>query len=457
MTQTTRDHIKAYLVLGLPLVGSHVAQMMITLIDTLMLGWYDVDALAAQVLAGTMFFVFFIFGSGFAWAVMPKVATAEGAGDERQARRVTRMGLWASIMFGVAVMPFFLFAEPVLLALGQAPELAAMGADYLAIAGWGIFPALMVMTLKSFLAALEKTQAVLWITVAAVFANALVNYMLIFGNWGAPELGIVGAAWASLVVQLLSLVLIMAYAQWATPEHQLFVRFWRADWEAFGEVFKLGWPIGITALAEVGLFAASSVMMGWIGTLQLAAHGIAMQVISLAFMVHLGLSNAATVRAGRAYGRGEIRALRHGAYTVFGMSMIVASLAVVVFLVMPELLLSAFLDPSDPDAPAVMAIGVGLMAAAALFQLVDAAQVMALGVLRGVQDTRVPMVIAGIAYWVIGVPVSYLLGVSFGLGGVGIWLGLAVGLAVAAVLLIWRFLRWRPKLDHSTVRPAEQA
>ena len=180
MTQTTRDHIKAYLVLGLPLVGSHVAQLMITLIDTLMLGWYDVDALAAQVLAGTMFFVFFIFGSGFAWAVMPKVATAEGAGDERQARRVTRMGLWASIMFGVAVMPFFLFAEPVLLALGQAPELAAMGADYLAIAGWGIFPALMVMTLKSFLAALEKTQAVLWITVAAVFANPPVNYMLIF-------------------------------------------------------------------------------------------------------------------------------------------------------------------------------------------------------------------------------------------------------------------------------------
>ena len=456
MQYTTRDHLKAYLVLGLPLVGSHVAQMSITLIDTLMLGWYDVDALAAQVLAGTMFFVFFIFGSGFAWAVMPKVAQAEGANDERGARRTTRMGLWASIMFGVAVMPLFLWAEPVLLALGQTPELAAMGADYLAIAGWGIFPALMVMTLKSFLAALEKTQAVLWITVAAVFANALVNYALIFGNWGAPELGIVGAAWASLVVQVLSFVLIVAYAQIATPEHQLFVRFWRADWEAFGEVFRLGWPIGITALAEVGLFAASSVMMGWLGTLPLAAHGIAMQVISLAFMVHLGLSNAATVRAGRAYGRGDISGLRHGAYTVFAMSAVVAVVAVVIFLTIPEVLLSAFLDPTDPDAPAVMAIGVGLMAAAALFQLVDAAQVMALGVLRGVQDTRVPMLIAGVAYWVIGVPASYVLGISLGYGGVGIWLGLALGLAVAAVLLIWRFLRWQPAADHSSVRAGEQ-
>ncbi|MCV2893292.1 MATE family efflux transporter [Lentibacter sp. XHP0401] len=445
MQGTTRDHIKAYLVLGLPLVGSHVAQMMITLIDTVMLGWYSVDALAAQVLAGTIFFVFFIFGSGFAWAVMPKVASAEGAGDERQARRVTRMGLWASIMFGVLVMPIFIFAEPVLLALGQEPGLAALGADYLMIAGWGIFPALMVMTLKSFLAALEKTQAVLWITIAAVFANALVNYMLIFGNWGAPELGIEGAAWASLVVQVLSFVLIVAYAQWATPEHQLFVRFWRADWEAFGEVFRLGWPIGITSLAEVGLFAASSVMMGWLGTLQLAAHGIALQVTSLAFMVHLGLSNAATVRAGRAYGRGDIAALRHGGYTVFGMSIVVAVVTVIVFLTLPEVLLGAFLDPTDPDTATVMLIGVGLLAAAALFQLVDAAQVMALGILRGVQDTRVPMVIAGVAYWIVGVPVSYLLGITFGLGGVGIWLGLAIGLAVAAVLLIWRFLRWQPK------------
>ncbi|WP_298675772.1 MATE family efflux transporter [uncultured Lentibacter sp.] len=444
MTETTRDHIKAYLVLGLPLVGSHVAQMSINLIDTLMLGWYDVDALAAQVLASTLFFVFFIFGSGFAWAVMPKVAAAEGAGDERGARRVTRMGLWASIMFGVAVMPFFIWSEPVLLALGQTPALAALGAEYLMVAGWGIFPALMVMTLKSFLAALEKTQAVLWITVAAVFANALVNYALIFGNWGAPELGILGAAWASLVVQLLSFALIVVYAQRATPEHQLFVRFWRADWEAFGEVFRLGWPIGITALAEVGLFAASSVMMGWLGTIPLAAHGIAMQVISLAFMVHLGLSNAATVRAGRALGRGDMAGLRHGGFTVFGMSLAVAVLAVVTFLLVPELLLGAFLDPRDPDAPAVLAIGVGLMAAAALFQLVDAAQVMALGLLRGVQDTRLPMVIAAVAYWLIGVPASYVLGFVFELGGVGIWLGLALGLAVAAVLLIWRFLVWRP-------------
>ncbi len=448
MAQTTRDHIKAYLLLGLPLIGSHVAQYSIQLVDTVMLGWYSIEALAAQVLAGMMFFVVFIFGSGFAFAVMPKVAQAEGAGDERGARRVTRMGIWASILFGIVAMPIFIFAEPLLLALGQEPELATMGADYLAVAGWGLFPALIVMVLKSFLSALERTQAVLWITIVAVFANALVNYALIFGNWGAPELGIVGAAWASLAVQIVSLVLIVAYTQYATPEHEVFVRFWRADWEALRDVFRLGWPIGMTTLAEVGLFAASSVMMGWLGTLHLAAHGIALQIASLTFMVHLGLSNAATVRAGRAYGRGDYEALRQGGFVVMGMSLFVACIAVVLFLAVPEFLLSAFLDPTDPDTPAVLMIGVGLMVGAALFQLVDAAQVMALGILRGVQDTKGPMIIAAVAYWVVGVPVSYVLGFTLEFGGVGVWLGLAVGLAVAAVLLIWRFVRWQPRAAH---------
>ncbi len=444
MSQTTRDHIKAYLLLGLPLIGSHVAQFAIQLVDTIMLGWYSIEALAAQVLAGTVFFVVFIFGSGFAFAVMPKVAQAEGAGDERGARRVTRMGIWASLMFGVVAMPVFLFAESLLLALGQEASLAKMGADYLAVAGWGLFPALIVMVLKSFLSALERTQAVLWITIVAVFANALVNYALIFGNWGAPEMGIVGAAWASFAVQTVSLILIVGYTQYATPEHEVFVRFWRPDWDALKDVFRLGWPIGVTTLAEVGLFAASSVMMGWLGTIPLAAHGIALQIASLTFMVHLGLSNAATVRAGRAHGRGDYDALRQGGFVVMGMSAVVALLAVILFLSIPELLLGTFLDPRDPDTSAVLAIGVGLMAAAALFQVVDAAQVMALGILRGVQDTKGPMIIAAIAYWVVGVPASYVLGFSLGLGGVGVWLGLALGLAVAAVLLIWRFVRWQP-------------
>ena len=440
--QTYRQHMRAVLGLGLPLIGSHVAQFAIHLTDALMLGWYSVEALAAEVLGGTLFFVLFIMGSGFAWAVMPMVASAEASGEGAQVRRITRMGLWASVIFGIVTLPVMIWSEAVFGLLGQEPGTAALAADYLRIAGWGILPALMVMVLKSYLAALERTAVVLWVTLVAVGLNVIVNYLLIFGNLGFPELGVRGAAMASLAVNLASLAALAVYVQRSAPEHALFQRLWRPDWEALGRVFRLGWPIGLTSLAEVGLFAAASVMMGWLGTLPLAAHGIALQITSVVFMVHLGLSNVATVRAGQAYGRGDGAALREGARVVLGLSALVALATMAVLLIWPDPLVGLFLSPDDPERAAVIAVGRQLLAAAALFQLVDAAQVQALGLLRGVQDTRVPMVIAALSYWAVGVPVSYLLGFTLGYGGPGIWIGLAVGLALAGVFMLARFWGW---------------
>lgn len=446
---TFRGHMKAVATLGIPLIGGNLAQFMITMTDTVMLGWYDVHALAAQVLGGMVFFVLFIFGSGLAMAVMPAVAEAEAAQDDRRVRRVTRMGLWASLAFALASLPVFLLARPLLGVLGQEPGLIELAARYMEIAGFGIIFALLGMVLKSYLSALEHTGVVLWSSVAGALVNIVVNYALIFGNWGAPELGIRGAAIASLAVQALMFALLLAYVMRVVPRHRLFLRIWRVDGAALWLVLRLGTPIGLTNLAEVSLFAASSVMMGWLGTVPLAAHGIVLQVSSATFMIHLGLASAATVRAGRAVGRRDRPGLRRGAQVVFAASMGLALVSVVVFLSIPDVLIGFFLDPMDPARDAVLATGVVLLAAAALFQLVDAAQVMALGLLRGVQDTRVPMMIAALAYWVIGLPVSYVLGFGLGLGGVGVWLGLAAGLAVAAALLIWRFLR----VDLSRVMP----
>lgn len=441
-TKTYSTHARAYLRLGLPLIGSHLAQMAITLTDAIMLGWYSVEALAAEVLGGTLFFVLFIMGSGFAWAVMPMVAAAQASGDGAQVRRVTRMGGWASMMFAGFAVPVMAFSERLFVFAGQEADTSALAGSYAEIVGWALIPALLVMVLKSYLAALERTQVVLWVTVGAVGLNVVVNYALIFGNWGAPELGVRGAALASLVVTSASFLALALYAAWVTPEHALFQRVWRPDWEAFGQVFRLGWPIGITNLAEVGLFAASTVMMGWLGKIPLAAHGIALQISSITFMVHMGLSNAATIRAGQALGRRDGPALRQGAKVVLALSGVFAALTVVLFLVLPEQMIGVFLGPDEPDRAAVIAVGVGLLAAAALFQMVDAAQVMALGLLRGVQDTRVPMIIATLSYWAVGVPVSYLMGFSMGWGGVGIWLGLAVGLALAGVFMLVRFWVW---------------
>lgn len=441
MTQqmTYPGHARAITVMGLPLVGGHLGQIAIGVSDTVMAGWYSVEALAAVTLASTYFFVLLIFGSGFAWGVMPLVAAFDAEGDEVGLRRATRMGMWLSMGFAVLALPLMIWSRPIMALMGQDQALADMVDGYLFIAAWGIFPALMVMVLKSYLAALERTQVVLWITLLAGVANVLANYAFIFGNWGAPELGVRGAAIASVTSHSVSLVAVVIYVLWKMPQHQMFVRLWRPDWEMLARVFRLGLPIGFTGLSEVGLFAASAVMMGWLGTVALTAHGIALQLASITFMVHLGISNVATIRAGNAYGRRDPAHLARGAITATVMSALVAVLTIFVFVMWPEPLINLFMQRDEPARDQILVIGVGLLAMASLFQLVDGAQAVALGILRGVQDTTVPMLLAGFSYWIVGMPASYLLGFVFDLEGVGVWLGLVFGLGVAAILLNARF------------------
>ncbi|MFK7745540.1 MAG: MATE family efflux transporter [Roseobacter sp.] len=438
------EHGRAVLRLGVPLIGGHLAQIAISVTDTVMVGWYGVEALAAVTLGSTYFFVFFVFGSGFAWAVMPMVASFAAEEDETGLRRATRMGLWLSVAFGLLAMPLMIWSEPILRLLGQGQSVARDASLYLEIAAFGILPALVVMVIKSYLAALERTQIVLWITVLGAVFNALTNYMFIFGNWGAPELGIQGAAIASVVTQVVSLIGVVIYARWVLPEHAIFKRLWRADPQMLARVFKLGLPIGLTSLSEVGLFAATAVMMGWLGTVPLAAHGIAVQLSGITFMIHIGLANVATIRAGNAIGRSDIPRLERGALVVTGMSLVFAFVTIVFFLTMPAFFISLFVQDDEPAKLEILQLGVGLLAVAALFQLVDGAQVIALGLLRGLQDTRMPMIIAAVSYWGVGIPCSYLFGFVLGLEGVGIWLGLVIGLGLAGVLLSVRF--WRVSL-----------
>lgn len=432
-------HVRAILKLGLPLIGGHLGQIAIGVTDTVMMGWYDIEGLAAVTLASTFFFVLFIFGSGFAWAVMPMVAAYDAEENEVGIRRATRMGLWLSLAFGLLALPVFLSATPILRTLGQGESIVIEGARYLTLAGFGILPALLVMTLKSYLAALERTQIVFWITLAAAVVNALANYAFIFGNWGAPELGVAGAAIASVSTQVVSLIGVVLYIVFRVPQHQLFLRMWKPDVQMLAQVFRLGWPIGLTALSEVGLFAASATMMGWLGTVPLAAHGIAVQLASITFMVHLGLSNAATIRAGNAHGRRDLPRMVRGGAIVLALSVAFSLVTTVIFVGWPEPLISMFMQDSEPARAQIMAIGVGLLAMAALFQFVDGAQAVALGLLRGVQDTRVPMWMAAFSYWGVGAPASYLLGFTLGWGGIGVWAGLVLGLGMAALLLNARF------------------
>lgn len=444
--QTYRDHARAVLKLGVPLVLSNLAQFAIHITDTLMLGWYNVTALAAATLAGSLYFVIFIVGAGFAQAVTPLVAAAAEAGDTQTVRRVTRMAVWLSVFYGVLVALPFLVAEPILLAIGQTAAVASEGADYMQIIIIGMVPALVVMVLKSFLVGLEMTAMILWSTVIAAILNIVLNYILIFGNFGAPELGIRGAAIASVTMQMATVVVLVVYALRRLPQYDLARNPLRPDPSVMTRVFRLGLPIGLTSLAEGGLFTASAIMMGWIGEIPLAAHGIALQLASLTFMVHIALSQAATVRAGRAVGRGDETALRRGGLVAIAMSGLFVALTILVFLVFPAPLISIFIDPASPVKSDILRLGTSLLAVAALFQLVDAAQVIALGLLRGIQDTAIPMVIAAISYWVLALPASYVMAFTFGWGPQGLWLGLVVGLLFAAIALMWRF--WAGRRAH---------
>lgn len=441
MSKTT--HARETLVLGLPLAGSALAQMALHVTDVVMVGWYGVLPLAAVVLGASSFFIIYVLGSGFAKAVMPMVASALARGDEAQVRRDTRMGLWLSIGFGLLLLPVFWKSGAILLALGQDPEVAAIAEGYLQVVGFGLVPALCVTVLQSYLSALGRTQVVLAVTLAAVGLNIAVNWLLIFGNWGFPELGAQGSAVATIMAQIVSLVALGLYAG-LLPDlgrFHLWQRFWRPDWQAMGQVWRLGVPIGLTGLAEGGLFQASALMMGWIGTAELAAHGIALEVAALTFMLHVGLSSAATIRVARFDGVGDRAELRRAARVAIVISLGVALASVALFLAIPGPIVALFLDLEKPESAAILAYGTVLLAVAALFQLADGMQVVALGLLRGIQDTRVPMWLAAVSYWLIGIPCSYFLAFQMGYGGVGLWFGLVIGLVCAAGSLMWRF--WR--------------
>ncbi|WP_226553021.1 MATE family efflux transporter [Celeribacter naphthalenivorans] len=449
MERTYLEHAKKILVLGLPLAGSQIAQFAVHMTDVIMMGWYGLDELAALVLASGSWFILFILLAGFAFAVMPLVATASGQGDSTTVRRATRMAIWLSVLAAVLIYPIFGFSDDILMALGQQPHIAAQARPYLAIAGIEMIPALIVAVFRSYFSALERTRVVLFAVIGAVILNAGLNYMFIFGNLGAPELGVMGSAIASLIVNFAMLVVLAIYAAKATPENDLFRNPFKPDWAMFATVFKMGVPIGITSLSEVGLFNAAALMMGWIGTATLAAHGIVLQLTAIAFMTQIGLSQAGTIRVGNAMGRGDEADMRKGALVVVVLSLIMAALSAALFLLLPDLLIGLFIAPDEPARDEVLAIGGVLIFFAAAMQFSDGGQVVALSLLRGLHDTAVPMWLAAISYWLLGMPAGYIFGFVLGWGAEGVWMGFLFGLTAAWVMMSYRFWAQKARLSQA--------
>lgn len=440
-----RDEARATLALAWPLILTNVAQALIHATDVVLLGWAGAGMLAAGTLGLNLYFAFLIFGVGLVLAAAPIMATELGARRHsvRDVRRTVRQTMWAAAAIAVPFWLILWHTAALLEAIGQDPALAAGAQDFVRALQWGLLPYLWYLVLRSFISALERPLWSLIVGIGAVVYNGLINYGLIFGKFGLPALGLVGAGIGSATANLfmfLGMALVVAlhprFRRW-----RLFGRFWRADWQRFREIWRIGLPIAVTLALEITIFNAAVFLMGLIGAEAIAAHAIAIQVAALSFMVPLGLSQAVTVRVGLAHGRRDRSGVGRAGWTALALGVGFMALMALVIVASPAWLVAAFLDPADPANRPVASLAVSFLLVAALFQVFDGAQVVGAGMLRGLQDTRVPMIYAAIGYWVIGLLVG--VGLAFGLGwqGLGIWIGLAAGLAVVAVLMIARWTR----------------
>jgi MATE family multidrug resistance protein len=435
------DELRATFALAWPLVIAQVAQNAINTTDVIMMGWLGPEALAAGTLASTFIMPFLVCGIGIVGAVAPLVAQARGARDIKAVRRIVRQGFWVAILVAVLLIPVILQIRTVLGWLGQNPALALRAEEYTQIAAWILLPGLGIIVLRSLLTTFDAARVVLLVTVGGVVLNAFANYALMFGNWGAPRLELRGAAIATLLTNIAMFITLFTYVlrQRRFRRFYVLMRFFKPDWMRFRQIFRLGLPIGLTVLAEVSLFTAAALLMGRLGTDEVAAHAIALQCASLAFMVPMGIGMAATVRVGIAYGRRDKAGITRAGWTGMALGTGFMVLSCTAFLTFAPAIVTVFLDPTRAENMNALALAATFLVVAGVFQLVDGVQVVAAHALRGLSDAKIPMLIAIFGYWLVGLPTAYVLGLVVGWRGIGIWIGLAAGLAFVAVVLLARF------------------
>jgi len=433
--------LRETLALASPLIVAQLAQMALFTTDAIMMGWLGPKYLGAGMLTVSFLHPFFLFGVGVLSAVAPMVAQAKGAGDTASVRRSVRQGFWVAVFVTALLTPIIWHVRPIFELLGQSEEVSLLAQSYARAAVWLLFPGLAFIVVRTLLASHGDTSVVLVITIFGIAVNAAGNYALIFGNWGFPRLELMGSGLATAFVNALMFLMLLGYALMrpAYKRYELFVRFWRPDWSRFRKILAIGTPIGFMMMAEVGLFSAAALFMGWLGTDELAAHAVALQYSAIAFMVPMGLSHATTVRVGLAHGRGSAEGVRKAGWVSIALGTGFMVLTGVLFWVIPEALVGLFLDPLLQHNERPFALAVTFLSMAALFQLADGAQVVSAAVLRGLSDTAKPMMLAILGYWGIGLPIAYACGFVLDMRGTGIWAGLAAGLTAVALTLVIRF------------------
>ncbi|MBD2103106.1 MATE family efflux transporter [Leptolyngbya sp. FACHB-261] len=433
--------VQACLTLAVPLVGARLAEVATGFTDTVMMGLLGSEVLAGGAL-GSIVFTWLLYACvGVTTAVTPLVAEAHGAQQPAEVGRVASQSLWLLLVLAIPAILLLWNMGPVLRLLGQDAKIVALAETYLQAIACGFLPAIAFAILSNIVAALSRPQSILIITVAGVLLNVAANYVLMFGKFGLPALGLAGIGWGSTLSYWAMFATLAIYVM-RRPDlkaYGLFQHLQRLRWPMLREILRLGWPSGVVTAAETGLFTITGFFMGYLGTDVLAAHQIALQTAAVTFMVPSGIARATAVRVSQTLGGGDASRSRLAGYVALGMGIAFMGCMTLLFWLCPANIVGLYLDIGNPDNFQVTQIAIALLRVGAVFQIFDAVQIIATGALRGLKDTHIPMVIAIFTYWCVGLTSGYLLGIQFNLGGVGFWWGLVLGLASAGTILTWRF------------------
>lgn len=419
-----------------PIIIGQVGQNLIMLADTIMLGAVGAIALGASAFSSSVYIIFFIFGLGVLAPLTALYAKFQGQGQHQEAGRLLKHSHVLAALIG-SITSLILYAVLFNLdSFGQTKEINNAAYGFFEVMIWGVFPALFYQSYKQFADGIGRTHAGMYTMLFGVLLNVGLNYLLIFGKHGFPELGIMGAAYATLTARWTMAILMALYVH-LSPHFKSYLR------EGFKmpyassilkDLTKLGIPTGFTLFFEVGAFASCSIIMGWFGSLPLAAHQIALSLASTSFLVTLGIGIAASIRVGYEVGAGNPKQARFAGFNAIRIGTAYMFFCALGFYFFREWLPTLYVDDVD-----VIALTASFFIVVALFEIFDGIQAIAIGALRGLADTKVPSIIAFIAYWVLGIPVGFYLAFYGGMGPIGIWVGLLLGLVIASVLLTYRF------------------
>lgn len=432
----TLKEIKILFQIGIPVVIGNLLQISMSVVDTVMAGNLSPRDLAAVAVGGSLFMPVFMLGGGILMGLSPIVAQHFGRRDLHLIGKSTRQALWLSLIISIPAIFLIRNTAPVLNLLNVDPEIIPLTLGYMDAISWGIPFLYLYLALRYFNEGISVTKPAMYVGFIGLFFNILGNYTLMFGKFGFPRLGAIGTGYASSIVMLAMFIglLVYTYRRKAYQRFAIFENLKLPDPKYIGELLRIGVPIGVSMTMEVSMFAVIGLIMGSLGTYAVAAHQIALNFASITFMLAFGLSAAITVRVGQVAGRNGIQQTRFSGFTGISVSTLFMCFTALLMYLLPNQIVSLYTNDEE-----LITLAVNLIYMAAIFQVSDGLQVSGSGALRGLKDTKVPMIVNLIAYWIIGLPLGYYLGIVQNWGPEGLWIGLIAGLTVAAILHNLRF------------------